>query len=146
MKNTIQFLDAVMSRYALPSDYAMAKVLGITRSAVSRYRNHPEATFDDATALKIAAALETDPGYVFACMAAQRAKVEQVRRIWEELAKKLGGAAAAVLLALLLSPYSDAVAASCSACIMLSLAGALVVTLCTVLRHPRRAFFPSRTT
>lgn len=38
MKTTVEFLDAVKARRDLPSDYAAAKVLGVTRAAVSRYR------------------------------------------------------------------------------------------------------------
>lgn len=35
---TADFLDALRSRYAIPSDYALAPMLGVTRQQVSRYR------------------------------------------------------------------------------------------------------------
>lgn len=107
MKNANQFLNQILSRHELRSDYELANFLGITRSAVSRYRTKPEATFDDEVACKVAAALDLEPGYVLACMAAYRAKSAEVRKVWVETAKRFASMTAAVLLAFVAIPLLD---------------------------------------
>ena len=98
MKTPNQWLNQVMSRHSLPSDYALAAHLGITRSAVSRYRNDPGATFDDAVCARIAASLDLDPAHLMACMATMRAKDPALRATWERIAKQFPARAAAVAL------------------------------------------------
>jgi plasmid maintenance system antidote protein VapI len=99
MKTTTELLDAVKTRYAIPSDNALAPRLGITRSMVSRYRNKGEA-FGDETALRVAELLDLDPGYVLAVMHSERASNEAARTAWAKLAERLktGGVAAALVL------------------------------------------------
>lgn len=101
METTNQFLDQVKVRHGLPSDYALATKLGITRAQVSKYRNRGDELGDE-TALKVAELLDLDPGYVLACMNHQRTKSEAARAAWEQLAdlvKRHGVAAALVLFA-----------------------------------------------
>ena len=99
MKTTCHFLDAIKSRYNLPSDYAAAGKLGITRSAVSSYRKG-KSFFDDHTALTVATLLEIDPGIVLACAHAERARNDAERSAWTSILEKLGGVAASVLIGL----------------------------------------------
>ncbi|WP_060013245.1 helix-turn-helix domain-containing protein [Burkholderia ubonensis] len=82
MKTTAQWLDAVKARLDLPSDYAAAKVLGVTRSAVSAYRNG-RATFDDDVAFLVADILDVNPLEVIVSSRAERAKSEDQRHAWE---------------------------------------------------------------
>jgi hypothetical protein len=94
-----------------PSWYALAPRLGITRASMSRLsagRDHPS----DDTVLKISGIVKMDPDYLMACIHAERAKSEPVRQVWERLAEKLGGLAAALVLAVALAPFysSDATA------------------------------------
>lgn len=93
MKTTADFLDALRVKFALPSDGKVSLKMGWKRQQVSRYRQLHN-TFDDTTAMKVATALEIEPGYVMACMHAQLAKSPEVRSVWENLAMK---AAACVL-------------------------------------------------
>lgn len=99
METTNQLLDAIKARYGLPSDYALAAKVGITRSGISGYR-HGRTKLGDEQALKVAELLELDEGYVLACMEAERTHSEAARRAWEKLATRLksGGVAAALLL------------------------------------------------
>lgn len=98
MNTTPEFMDAVKTRLALPSDYALAPVLGITRASVSRFRNGKDA-FGDATAMRVAELLGIDPGFVIACAHRERAKTDAERAVWTAMLEKLGGLAAALLLA-----------------------------------------------
>jgi transcriptional regulator with XRE-family HTH domain len=87
MKTTVEFLDAVSAKLGGASDYAIAKELGVTRSAVSRYRNG-HGGFDDETAVKVARVLDIDPGAVLTAAHAERSKSPEIRRMWASLADR----------------------------------------------------------
>jgi len=95
---TTDYLDTLKARHHLPSDYALAKMLDITRSAVSKYRNN-KANFDDTTALKVASLLKLDPMIVISDMNVERSKTPEARAVWQDLHKRLTSTAAALLLA-----------------------------------------------
>lgn len=73
MLRTADLLDRLKAAYQLPSDYALAKKLGVTRAAVSRYRNNV-GSFDDKLAFEVAYLLELNPSIVVASMHMERAK------------------------------------------------------------------------
>lgn len=98
MKTTIQYLDAIKEALDLPSDYAAAKHLHVTRAAVSRYRNG-EGAFDDTTALRVAEILGIEPMEVIAAANAERARDEETRHLWERAWGKVTGATAVVVIA-----------------------------------------------
>ncbi|MBD1410261.1 DUF3693 domain-containing protein [Burkholderia contaminans] len=87
MKTTAQWLDALKERLGLPSDYAVAKALGVTRGAVSHYRTGRSA-FDDVTAVRAAELLGMDPAVMLASVQYERAKNEDVREAWASLLEK----------------------------------------------------------
>lgn len=92
MRTTPEFLDAVKAAHNLPSDYALAIALGITRSSVSKLRNGKDCLGDE-TAEKVAELLGIEPAYVVACCHAERAKKPSQRRLWETVAEKFAHAA-----------------------------------------------------
>src|SRR5258708_10293895 len=94
MKTTADFLDDLRARCTLPSDSKLALNMKWERQQLSRYRMG-KSTFDDQTALKVAAALGIEPDYIMACMSAQRARTPETRSAWERIAAKV---AAAVLI------------------------------------------------
>lgn len=102
---TIEFMDAIKRIHNVPSDYALAPMLGVTRSQISCYRNGKTHLGDD-TALKVAELLGLDPGYVAACAHAERAASEGARTMWEGVAKRLQGAGVAGAIALSLLGFS----------------------------------------
>lgn len=127
--NTNELLDMVKARYSLPSDYALAAKLGLTRSGISGYRNGRSKLGEDA-ALKVAHLLELDEGYVLACMEAERSQSEAARSAWERLADRLksGGVAAALLLLVATpapTPANAAQAGSTGVCILCKIRRAL---------------------
>lgn len=73
MLKTIELLEQVKAAYGLPSDYALAKKLGLTRGAVSKYRCQG-TTLDDKVAIEIAELLDLNPLSVVASMHAERAE------------------------------------------------------------------------
>lgn len=81
---TVEYMDEVMRRKRIPSDYALAKVLGVTKQTVSRYRagiGH----FDDAVAIRVGELLGIEPGIVLIDIHAERTKNDEVRSVWEKV-------------------------------------------------------------
>lgn len=91
------WIDRVRTEKNLPSDYAAAAVLGLTRSAVSKYRSR-ESTLDENTAIKVAHALSLNPALVLADQAMERAKDAEARGAWMSILERLGGVAASILI------------------------------------------------
>lgn len=98
MKSTVDYLDAVKARLDLPSDYAAAKALGVTPSAVSKYRLG-RAHFDDDICVRVAGILDIDVLQVIATVNYERARTESSRALWSGLLEKLSGVAVGVALA-----------------------------------------------
>lgn len=95
--NTIQLLDAIRARRNLPSDYAAAALLGLTRSQVSRYRNGKDFMGDEV-AQRAASLLDLDPAQVVAAVHAERATDPQTRQLWVSISQRLERAGAAAAL------------------------------------------------
>lgn len=93
MRTTLEFISDIKSKYGIESDYAAAKLLGVTKTTMSHYRNGKGLLGDDS-AMKIAQLLELDPGYVLACIAAERSKQPEVKAAWKHTAEMLYGLAA----------------------------------------------------
>ncbi|WP_186082820.1 DUF3693 domain-containing protein [Burkholderia gladioli] len=98
MKTTVEYLDEVKARHDLPSDYAASKALGVTPSAISKYRLG-RAYFDDLTALRVAELLDINPLEVIAAANADRARDTDTRKVWENVWGKATGAVATAVLA-----------------------------------------------
>jgi len=87
MMNTLELLEAVKERRGITSDYALAKVLGITQSAASSYRTG-RSRIDDNVALTVAEILQIHPMQVIAAANAERAKTPEQKARWMELVEK----------------------------------------------------------
>lgn len=98
---TTDYLDAIKAKYEV-SDYKLAPLLGIGKAAVSGYRNRG-TEFDDTVAIRAARLLNLPEDEVLANIHAARAKDDDVRKVWERLAEKLHGAAASVMIAVIMS-------------------------------------------
>lgn len=85
---TPEYLDAIRAKHELPSDYAVAKILGISRSAISNYRNN-DKNFDDEVARRVAALLGISPEIVVLDMHAERAQTEEMRALWMRISEKI---------------------------------------------------------
>ncbi|MFZ4756692.1 MAG: DUF3693 domain-containing protein [Burkholderiaceae bacterium] len=103
MKAPAEFLDLLRERLNLPSDYAVARLLGVTPQHVSRWRSG-RGGFSDEQAARVAELLGIEAGYVLARLYEERSTSEAARVAWRDLAGKLAPVAASLAL-LLLAPY-----------------------------------------
>ncbi|WP_290866713.1 hypothetical protein [Aquabacterium sp.] len=90
MLTTAKLLDAAKRAQGITSEYRLARVLGVTDSALWNYRHG--RTPDDERALKIAALAGLDARYVLVCLAAERAKDDASRAVLLASAAILGDA------------------------------------------------------
>lgn len=113
----IELLEALKRHFAdddgVPaSDYRIAKILGMTKGAVSTWRSG-RARIGDDTALKVAEILGLDVQFVLASLAAERAARAQNVRVadaWRTIAKRV--AAVTIVGTTLLLPFPERVSAA----------------------------------
>jgi hypothetical protein len=79
---SITLIDKARSLCMPPTDYQLAKRLGINHATISRCRNRG-GTLDNEASIRLANLLEQDPLDVIAVMEAERAKTPQKRAFWE---------------------------------------------------------------
>jgi transcriptional regulator with XRE-family HTH domain len=114
VKTTAEYLDAYKAKLGLPSDYALAKSLGVTRAAASKWKlGH--AVPDELACARIADALGIEPIEVIAAAQFERAKDEHSRAVWESIWGKAAGAIvkASIVGAVCLSVVPTSKAAEC---------------------------------
>lgn len=83
-----EWIDRLKVSKGLQSDYAAAKSIGITQSAISKYRSR-ESTLDEETAAKIASMLGVNPAGIILDQAAERTKSPEVRTTLAKVARDL---------------------------------------------------------
>lgn len=82
------------------TDYALAKVLGITQPSMSRYmKGENPAEADDDTAFMIAQYAQVPPMEIIGAIRAKRAKKKETREFWEKAKKGVVAGVGAVSLA-----------------------------------------------
>jgi hypothetical protein len=84
---SIEYLAAVKAKTGISSDNAIAKQLGLTRSAVSLV-GKGKAGFGNDPAVLIAEILGIHPAVVIADCNAERAKNDKLRNAWIDIAAK----------------------------------------------------------
>lgn len=137
-------LDKARATRSIPSDLALAERLGISRQAVSNWR-HGDKFPDEETIAQLALLAGDDPAQWLVAIKAVRTD-GVAGKAWAALAKRLGAAAAVVLVAALpytgiAKPVAKAVQAGpdCALCEMFSglryLGGCLKTWLAHVLRR-----------
>ncbi len=83
------WIDRVKTAKGLPSDYAAAKALGLSRFTVSGYRKRPDATLDEDSAFAVASVLGELPEAVLLDQYAERTKNPQTRAALLDAARRL---------------------------------------------------------
>ena len=96
MKSTA-WIDRLISEKNLASDNQAAKLIGLTRGAISHHRQGIVTTLKEESCLQLAEALGIDPAIVLMDQAAERAKTPALRKQFERLGKLAGQGAAAAL-------------------------------------------------
>lgn len=83
------WIDQVKDAKGLPSDYAAAKELGLSRFTVSGYRQRPDATLDEEIAFKVAKALNVNPVGIIIDQVAERSKNPELSAALHKAARQL---------------------------------------------------------
>jgi transcriptional regulator with XRE-family HTH domain len=107
---TAEYLAAVKAKRNITSDYKLAKALGLQQSLVTKYQKGTTVP-GPLVAFKIAEILGDQPAAVIADFELERAeKTEKAddAEEWRGFVKKLGGAAASILLVMGLGGFSNA--------------------------------------
>lgn len=94
---TTEYMDAVKQKLDLPSDYALAKVLGVTRESASAFRNG-KSPFGIETSMKIGEILEIDGHVVYADGQIERAKKPEISEFWKMVSEKFSESFKTLLL------------------------------------------------
>lgn len=80
------WIDRVKREKRVPSDYAVAKLLGVTQSAISVLRTR-ESTMSDETSVKVAMVLGIAPITVLIDQQQEKTTNECAREAWERLGR-----------------------------------------------------------
>jgi DNA-binding XRE family transcriptional regulator len=94
---TAEYLDAVKVRLALPSDYALAKVLGVVTSSIIAYRNGRSAMGIEVC-MKVGDFLQMDGHMIYADGQIERAKKPEIAAFWKSISEKFSESFKALLL------------------------------------------------
>jgi DNA-binding XRE family transcriptional regulator len=94
---TTEYLDAVKAKLNLPSDYALSKVLGITRESVSALRNEKNCMGIE-TCMKVAEILAIDEHVVYSDAQLERAKTPELQHFWQAISEKFSSSFINLLL------------------------------------------------
>lgn len=91
MKKISMYLDEAIETGIAKNSAELARLLGVSRSALSEWRAGRNSPNDDQ-AVKLAELLGKDPGELLAECGAARAKSPETRRAWEKIAARMAGA------------------------------------------------------
>jgi len=97
-----EYIDAAKHALNLPSDYALAKALGIPNANIVGIRNETRHIPVDV-AFRIAITLQIDPAQVVADLEAQRAKNPKKREFWQGFTSRAAHLLIAIACTLALS-------------------------------------------
>ncbi|WP_034350347.1 helix-turn-helix domain-containing protein [Herbaspirillum sp. GW103] len=85
--HTNDYLELVKRKLDLPSDYALAKVLGVTRSAISHMKMG-KSGIGDETAVKVAELTGIPVARVLIDVHLERSKAPEVKAAWASMMEK----------------------------------------------------------
>jgi len=87
MNTTLQVIDRIKAEHHIESDYAAAKLLGISRQSMSKYRNNKNQ-FSDDVAYRAAELAKMSPFKVIASLQSERNNLQSNREVWTEMERK----------------------------------------------------------
>lgn len=97
MNMTNRLLDEAKAALQVPSDYALAKRLGMHHSTISGYRAQ-RSQLDVDACFRVAEVLGREPAAIIAAVEAERATKPEVKEAWIQRLKQLGGVAAGIAI------------------------------------------------
>jgi DNA-binding XRE family transcriptional regulator len=84
---TTEYLEEVKRKRALPSDYALAKLLGVSHTSIIAYRSG-RAALGIETSNKVGEILGLDGHKVYADCQIERAKKPEIAAFWMSVSEK----------------------------------------------------------
>jgi transcriptional regulator with XRE-family HTH domain len=102
MINIANLLDKAKVIHKLPSDYKLALVMGVQQSSLRNYRTGKTLP-DERVISKICELTGDDPALLLIEIEAERAKTDEARALWQNIARRLSLGAAAGIGAAILS-------------------------------------------
>lgn len=92
----------VRKKYRIKKDAELAALLGVTRAAISAHKGprsqRRAKVYSEEVAIRMAELLGLERDYALLCWAADRAKEKYVKEAWQNIAARLAGMAAGLLL------------------------------------------------
>jgi len=88
MDTTNVLIDRCKASIGATSDYRLAKVLNISKTTVTHWRNGRSRP-DDLMVIRMAGLMRRDPAAVIAELHAERAKCAETRNLWMRIAAQL---------------------------------------------------------
>jgi transcriptional regulator with XRE-family HTH domain len=98
VQKSINYLDRAKEKLGIKADNEFAGLIGVTRAAISKWRNG-KGVMDDYAAAKIAEILGIQEMEVIAAANVERDNDPNRQEFWEKHYKRLGGYAAGFVLA-----------------------------------------------
>lgn len=95
--NTTEYLDLVRRKLGLPSDYALQKPLGVSKSQLSKYRTGNDS-MSDVMAMRVAELCGLPAAQVLLDMHMERSKTPEIRAAWADIMEKISESFKALLL------------------------------------------------
>lgn len=108
--NTREYLAAVKAKHNIASDYALAKLLNVSRHRVSEWQSGKGA-MGPLMCFKVAELLGEQPAGVIAEIElerAEKAEKDEDADAWKKVIRRLGGTAATILVAVGMGGMSNA--------------------------------------
>lgn len=99
------FVDKIKRDHDIDSDYGMAKILRLTRQAMSAHRSKRAKHFSEETVYRMGELTNEDPAYALVVLAMERAKDEKVREAWRRVAQIMRSSAPLIFVVLFLSIF-----------------------------------------
>lgn len=84
-----EWIEKIKEKYALKSDYAVAQLVGLHRTAISNYRRGIRNTLDESTAIKVAEVLGEKPEAVLLDQYAEQVKTPSAKAALHDLSRRL---------------------------------------------------------
>lgn len=138
MAATVDYLDRMCERHRC-TDYAVAKMLGMTYQAVRNWRAGTSVMSEDA-ALKVAKLLDLPPQEVVFAVKAEAAATPEVRAFWTTAKESVAATTLFALAVVLWATFSgDAVASDQLHPIILPAPAHVTETLCIMFNRCRAA-------
>lgn len=100
-----EFINKIKREHDIDSDYGMAKILRLTRQALSAHRSKRAKHFSEETVYRMGELTNEDPAYALVVLAAERAKDEKVREAWRRVAQIMRSSTPIIFVALFLSIF-----------------------------------------